>query len=521
MSLRVLIVDDEKLERVLIRNGYQWEEHGLEVIGEAESGAEALEFARIRQPDIILTDINMPGMDGLELTKQIRALYPECRIIIITGFREFEYARQAVKLGVEDFLLKPINVLVIANAIERLKAEIEKEDKKNQEIRELKKNILIDRDVLMESFFQRLVERRIPEDEAKRRLMMYDCSRLADQSVCINIKILNKPDHLHTDKILSLIRQQNWADALYFVHYMNNILLFFMERDAAAAKEAGIRLHQEIDNQLELETTIGMSDLNTGYDGISNSFYQSENACGASVLLGRNQFISYETYQEIMSHDAPIGDLDWDRFIFAISNCIYEQVEEFISNFSTVLKRSGNANAEYLRLNATDLLSKAGGTLNKYGLDITELTGGEELYQLIQNHSTLDEIIRFTRDIVIQITDYHDKLKVKKENKVVKEALQYIEDHLCDPELSLKTIASNIYANESYLSRMFKKEQGISIIAYIMKLRIDESIRLLKTTDLMVYEIAEKIGFREAHYFSICFKKQTGLTVKEFKTGKK
>lgn len=520
MTTKVLIVDDEKLERVLIRNGYQWEQYGFEVIGEADSGAEALEFVKFRQPDIILTDINMPEMDGLELTRQIIKIYPDCRIVIITGYREFEYARQAVKLGVEDFLLKPINVSDIAASMERLKKEIDKENREKLEIRELRTNSLVDRDVVKESFFQRLVEGRIPEDEALRRLMMYDCFALPEQSICINIKILRKPENVHSDKILNLVYRQNWQNVLCFVHYMNNILLFFMGGIIDDIEVKGRFLHKEIYQLFSLETTVGMSDVNYGYDGISASFYQSEDACGASVLLGQNQFISYQTYQKLMSHNEQIGEFDWERLLFAVNNGVHDQVDALISDFSEILRKSGNVNVEYLRLCAMDLLSKASVTLNKYGMDINQLMAGKELYQCIQNLATLDGIIIFVRDTVNTITDYHCKLKIKKENKAVKEALQYIRTHLYEPGLSLKTIAAHIYANESYLSRVFKKERGISIIAYIMKLRIDESIRLLSTTDMLVYEIAEKIGFREAHYFSICFKKQTGLTIKEFKAGR-
>ena len=108
--LNVLLVDDEKLERVLIHKGYSWEENGFRIVGEAASGKEALEYMAYHHVDIVVTDINMPVMDGLEFSEKLLEKYPKCKVVIVTGFREFEYARKAIKLGVEEFLLKPINI---------------------------------------------------------------------------------------------------------------------------------------------------------------------------------------------------------------------------------------------------------------------------------------------------------------------------------------------------------------------------------------------------------------------------
>jgi two-component system response regulator YesN len=120
-------------------------------------------------------------------------------------------------------------------------------------------------------------------------------------------------------------------------------------------------------------------------------------------------------------------------------------------------------------------------------------------------------------DSLIKIMDFHQRKKNRRGRKVVEDALQYIDQEIFSPDLSLNTAAAKIYSNESYLSRVFKKEMGISLMEFILKKRIEESIRLLNSTDMKVYEIAEKIGFRDPHYFSICFKKITGVTVKEFK----
>ena len=142
MKLKVLLVDDEKLERILIRKGFPWEENGFEIIGEAESGRDALEFIRTRRPDLVLTDISMANTDGLEFTERLMEKFPGIHVVMITGYREFDYARQAVKLGVDDFLLKPINVTEVGKVVEKIKAEIfqKREVLKEKEEWEKRKN---------------------------------------------------------------------------------------------------------------------------------------------------------------------------------------------------------------------------------------------------------------------------------------------------------------------------------------------------------------------------------------------
>ena len=139
-KIRVLLVDDEKLERILIRKGFAWEEQGFDIVGEAESAIDALEIMRSTPIDLVITDINMPNITGLELSERIVEEFPTCYIVIITGYRDFEYARKAVKLQVEDYLLKPINVREIEKVASHIKEKIEKRKQQQMELERLKKS---------------------------------------------------------------------------------------------------------------------------------------------------------------------------------------------------------------------------------------------------------------------------------------------------------------------------------------------------------------------------------------------
>jgi len=523
LSIKVLLVDDEKLERVLIRNGFDWEGNGFEIIGEAGSGEEAMEYMLHRKPQIVLTDISMPHMDGLELSEKILRADRSCHIIIVTGYREFDYARRAVKIGVEDFLLKPVNVSEIAELAGRLKEKIRQEEKQVKAVEELKASVLADQDIVMESFFQRLVECHIPEEEARRKLMLYNCENLLQGCICLNIKLKEAEGERISQKhkrVIDLIKGENYESAICFTHYMQNILLYFTGSGYEKVKGAAKALHEALGSRLGVAATIGISEWNEGFAGIANAFEESQKALSASVFLGRNRCVTYKEYEEVMNQNKNNKEIDWEDFLFAVHNCLVDKVEDYIKEYVDLIRGAGVTDIEYLRLMTMNLLTRAGTTLNKYGMGLSRLMGEENLYKEVRRISTVDEITSYLEKVMHIIMEYHEGRKLKQGNKVVEEAAAYIRENLFNPELSLRLVAANIYSNESYLSRVFKKEKGISLIEYILKKRIEESIRLLDTTDLKVYEIAEKIGFRDSHYFSICFKKLTGVTVKEFKREK-
>ncbi len=520
MEIKVLIVDDEKLERVLIKRGFPWEDHGFLVIGEASSGMEALEFIKYRKPELVLTDINMPNMDGLELAEHISVLDENIHVIMITGYREFEYARRAVKLGVEDFLLKPIDMKELKEIALKIRGKIIKEKARRKEVEMLKQSVSADQDILMESFFQRLVEKRTNEEEAGKKLFAYGCEALLEGCCCLNIHLKEErsgeEDGRPHKRAMDLLGRNPIDGTISFLHYMKNIVLFCTAKSLHDSKEIARHIHKMLEEN-HIDSTIGISRSHEGYDGIAEAFAQSEHALSASVLLGDNRIITYEEYMHIMEKNPDKLAFDWEDFLFSLTNGISDKVTAAIEDYVNGIRNSRVTEVEYLRLAVMDLMSKAGSTLNKYGISLEQLIGEERLYESIRSIQTVEECRPFLDEFIRMILNCHNSKKAKQGNKVVNDVLEYIDENFCDPALSLKTVASVVFSNESYLSRVFKKETGQSLIEYVLKKRIEESIRLLNTTDLKVYEIAEKVGFRDSHYFGICFKKHVGVTVKEFK----
>lgn len=518
MKIKVLLVDDEKLERVLIRKGFPWEEKGFEIIGEASCGEDALEFVNYRKPDIVITDISMPRMDGLALAEEIMKVHPLCHIVIVTGYREFDYARRAIKIGVMDFLLKPVSMRDLKEVIGKIEREIEQEKSKREAVEELKKNILANQDIVRESFFQRLIVGRISMEEATRRLLAFDCGGLLEHCICANIHLVKSEDkRVLTEKqdcVLRKIAERNPENMVCFIHYMQNIILLFMEWQMDKVVDYCTKLQETLKDS-DVVCTIGVSRKKSGFEGIAKAYEESEKAISAFIFLGRAQVITYQQYDDIVREEPGKNEMDWGKLLFSVENGLEDKMQECVKSYLQIISKYKDL--ELRRLLAMNFLAKAGDSLAKYKKSMIQLVEEEELYNEIFRVNSMNEMEHFLLKHLRIICEYHQKKRGKKGNRVVEEAMKYIDEHLYDMDLSLKVVAAQIYSNESYLSRIFKREIGISLIEYITQNRIEESMRLLKSTDLKAYEIADKIGFKNSHYFSICFKKISGVTIKEFR----
>jgi two-component system response regulator YesN len=522
MSIKVLIVDDEKLERVLIKKGFAWEEHGFEVIGEAQSGAEALAFMTSNRPDIVLTDINMPNIDGLEFIEKAKDEFShyQTKYVIITGYRDFEYAQKALRLGVEDFLLKPINIQNINEVMLKLKEKMESDALEIQKIHQLKESADKNKLILRESFLQRLVENHISKPEAISKLQAYGYEELQKQSVCCNIQLDQGMDENvrkeYNLKVLDILDAMQIGFDVAFIHYLGNTIVYFSSVNYDAIIQAMNMVKDKVSHLLSMNVSIGISQVCTDYEGIHQAYQEAEKALNARMMLDEDRCVLYKDYLDC-KQTVNLADMDWEDFIFSVQNGLEQQVDTFVDTYITEIRNSGNMDLQWLKFMTINILTKAESVLHKQGKSLSSLKELKRFDEDVDEIASIDEMEGVIRQTLQIIMEFNKNRTPKKGKHVIEQALEVIDAHIFDPEMSLSFVASKIFVNDSYLSRVFKQETGQALTAYVMKKRIDESIRLLNTTNLKVYEIAEHIGISNAHYFSICFKKQMGMTIKQYK----
>jgi two-component system response regulator YesN len=344
----------------------------------------------------------------------------------------------------------------------------------------------------------------------------YNCKELIDGCVCIDVKIKDNQEEENYKKVYELVQNQNNDNMITFVHFMHNIIIYFVNKDLDECINYAEALHKKL-NKIGITATIGISGENIGFCGIASAYGQADKALGVSVLLGRNRVVTYSEYQEVMKQNNSKIELDWDKFAEAINNCREEEMLKYIKDYIEVIKKGKIADEEYLKLMTMTIILRAGSTLNKYGINLYQLINEEDVFKDVRAIRSVTDALECAKEYIKIVYDYHNQKKSKRNKNVIEDALEYVNRNLYNSELSLKKAATDLYINESYLSREFKKTYGVSFIEYVSEKRIEASKKILKQTDLKVYEVAEKVGFKDSHYFCICFKKQTGKTVKEYR----
>lgn len=521
---KVLIVDDEKLERVLISKAVDWQANGLEVIGEAGNGEEALEFFKINEPDLIITDINMPFMDGVTLAEEIRKRSRNCHIIMLTGYREFEYARKAVILGVDEFLVKPINTVEVTKAVIASREKMESERGEQKQIQTLQEEAENTRILLRDTFLQRLLEKRVEKEEAIHKLQMFRLTSLLDDCICVNLS-LRLEEHAQLDKKEYYDRMQEWivlntTARVCFMHYLNNLILFFAEDTKETVEKQIKQFFLQFQGETGLRIDAGISKSELGFEGIAEAYSQTEKAIAAGMILGGNRYIRYDEYEEIKNRQKNSIDMNWKDFDLAMVSGVRSRVDGCIEHYYRQVTDQEQTDPDYIKIMALEMVSHAATVLSKYGKSILDVMEEKSYYEQVSSIETPADMLLFLKNVVNQILQYTEGFYMKKGTALIANVQKYIHNNLSDPDLSLRLIAKELFVNESYLSRVFKQEKQESLIEYITRNRIEKGLHLMDTTDMKAYEIAEAVGIKDAHYFSICFKKYLGVTIKEYKSGR-
>ncbi len=505
MEIRALIVDDEKYERLLLSKLINWDKLGIQLAGTAASGDEALRIFQEIHPEIVLTDISMPEMDGLELSRCLKSADSEVDIVIITGFREFEYARQAISIGVEEFLLKPIDQVEVEKLLLKIKNEIIKK-KSDREI--LNESIPL----LAEDYVRKLLMGDTTQ-QTEEKLLQYwgDVKESNGIQVCIIKYTGNVLTQKGYQQSMQLFRRM-FGDFHHTRIYENEAVIICPEQEESVYKEFERRMRTMSDGY---SVMMAVSNVYGSLKEAGKAYQESR-----KVILGslRNMrpVVFYRDYEKMEQNVEQLYSKNFDEYALAVRNGQFEDAVDFIDAWLGEYIKNDIAPVAQLRNVGVILLYNTEKGLNEWGKSISDIMGGD-VYKNIVEIESLKEFCTRMNEILTKVTDYVTMLKSNTVSSTVQKCRRYILEHMDTPGLSLKHVADTLYLNESYLSRIFKQATGESVNRFLMRCRIEKSMELLNTTSLKAYEVGEKVGMPDAHYFGLAFKKYTGKTINEFR----
>lgn len=527
---KVMIVDDEPIVREGIKNRIQWADHGFECVGVSENGRDALEAVSLLRPDVVLTDIYMPFMDGLELSRHISKQYPLTKIIILTGYDDFEYAQQAVKIQVTDFILKPVTSAELREILDKLKAQMDEERGHRDHLNRLKQQLNESFPLLKERFLERLASSALNEWEINSKIAYFDIPLNGPLFVAIATDMDEiRPEEQGTDNelyafaiynIIQEIMEKEAASAVF--RYQGNKVITILsgseeEEIYSHAQELAEQIRTTVKSYLKFTVTVGVGTIGTHLQDIRHSCRASVAALEYRLLIGSDQVVSISDLEKRGSTPLYDGAETENALVSAIKTGTHEDVERSIGR---LIRELGHASISieqcYVRVLRTMLAVLQ--TLLEIGCSEKELFGREtRLLTELYSFRSLDEIEIWLKEMCRQAVKDVADTRRDISRKQMEEAAEYIHRNFDDTALSVKTVCSRIFMSASYFSSLFKAHTGKTFVEYVTGVRMEKAKELLKHSSMKTYEIATKTGYQDAQYFSVLFKKYTGDTPTEYR----
>jgi len=511
--IKVLIVDDEPFIRQGLNLLIKWKEHGCEVIGEASNGNEAIEIIKNQPVDLVITDIKMPEMNGLELIKNVKDNgYTNIKFIVLSGFYEFEYAKTAIKYGVKDYVLKPIQKEELNRVLDEFQQDFINEQNNLKEIEKAKNDsyemnlnkLIIGK---ADSTTIKLLEEELnPSDYLRFMLIDIDMQdKSIDEKNQCRLNIYNEIVKIIGSKNHNMICELDDKKNMHSIGFIYDKK--FLENDMVDEREYVNNLVCELTKKVSNKFYIYAGKAVESIENLKESY---ETASMLKIMECSSNVVFYEEIYKDSCRSQIVKKDYMDELLNGIEENDKTKINECIQNFYESFK-DGYVDGEILKINIDYLL------LNLINIekDINEESNKEELLDLIglldiENIISRDSAKNLT-NFSVNFSDYLDGLRKNSKKGVLSYIDKEIYEHYME-KLSLKSLSEKYYFNSAYLGQIFKKKYKVSFKDYLNEFRIEKAAEMLKKSDEKIYEIAEKVGYSNNDYFINKFTQIKGKT---------
>lgn len=542
--IRVFLVEDEIVIRNGIKNSIEWEKEGYEFVGEASDGELALPMILKEKPDILITDIRMPFMDGLEMSKLVKQELPDTKILILSGYDEFEYAKEAIKIGVTEYLLKPISSVKLLETLKEVATQIvqEREEKELKEVymQEMQENI----ELKKMKFFGQLISGEISLGEAVNIGKEYDMNLSAQLYNVILFKFLaTSSNYEQSENVILAFEEIEKAVAKipYICSFQRSVegwaflITADEEREMKEKEERFVRVLQEVTEQYsDVAYFGGIGKTVCRLSELRKSFRDADKAFAGRFTQETNQIISANNLRisqedEVFDTNS-FGELEQTHRVVEkfLNNGTQEEVKSFVDaclseipedNFRSIMMRQYIIMDIYVvvmsfceklktdeeKIHETDLLEE----------------NAEALKRAITTTESVEDIKTYIEALILQAIEVRNAVSGRRYSDIIESAKSQIENTYMSEDVSLNSIAAGVGMSPSYFSSIFSREMGKTFVEYLTEIRMEKAKELLVCSSMKTSEVGYEIGYKDPHYFSYIFKKTQGCSPKEYRTSRK
>ncbi len=537
--LKVLIVDDEILIRVGIKSCIDWDSNGFEVVGLAEDGAHAFELIEKLHPDIVLTDIKMPNMDGLELIEQIKGKYPEIRVIVLSCYNELDYIKKAIKMGADDYILKlSMQPEALLDVLNKIKAAMNAEKEVHLQTSTLRNEIRINENVIKEDLYKKLIDGAISPEGLVKELkrigssLSYTCV----MAICAGIddycnassrsKLKNR--YLLKFSIINIFEEiLSGFCSGDIIEIDKGEYLLILDFSGETADIRGIatdycmKVNNALKNYLNINVSFGISELTGDFCSFKTMYTQAAKALEQKFYYGSESITFYNNELELLDKLVMLNFYDEKVLVRCLENLDAEGAKGVVDKFFREIGDSKMYHPSKVRMAAVEIFHSFIKTAKKFEVDeFAASEVGDNPVDMLMKAETILDIINMFDKLIDAIVDSISNKRLSIERPEILKLKQYVLERLSE-DINLEMAAKVTNMSRSYLSTIFKKETGEAFTDYVNRLKMEEARELIQKLGLKTYEAAEKLGFQDESYFSKLFKKYIGISPSKVNKGNK
>lgn len=536
---RLLVVEDEEMIKNKILHNINWKENGFVEVFDASDGVEALEIVRKHAVDIVVTDIQMPNMSGIELIREIKSFNKNIKTVIITAYAEFEYAKESVKLNVNDYILKPFKSKDLLDIVKKLLEEIVREHSERIEVENLRKQLRENKRALQDKLFHDLLGNsfigNIDNDlhylgltglkGLEYFISVINISNFVDlireedeeQKYICNLSLFNMVRKLFSTLDMAKDISGDFDTGYYVINYKVDqiVVLFYNEAEEAvpmleelidrARKDLGFNLSVGIGNRFQ-----NLLDMHISY----------KEACSAAMLS-----CIYERGIVYRFDDMNLGNKVYSKQLhILVDTKLYDDLkvgafEEIKKDIEEIITQIKNSRLELEAINTIiyNIMLLSCKTINELGYNVFEIMGNDfSLYFDVREINHLVQLEEWFLSFFHKVNEFINLKRKNRNEHLIARVKEYIDANYSE-NITLNSMSRIFGISSGYLSVLFNDYLGQNFIDYLSNLRTQKAKRLLKNTNLRIYEIAEKVGYRDAYYFSAAFKRIVGINPTEYR----
>ena len=541
--LKIFLAEDEVIVRETIKRMIPWEELGFELVGEAADGEMALPLLIRQKPDLLITDIKMPFMDGLTLAKLAKKELPELKIVILSGYDDFNYAKQAINIGVEDYLLKPITKNALIERLSEIRSRYEHEKTQKEYYEKFQREMQAYEKNSSRDFFEALVRGSMDMMEVYKKAEKLGVDIVAE-AYNILIFTMNSEEDFSGQKegyseweaeSLEMLEEffSGHPSAMLF---RSNIFSYgvLLKGQKESIKEITKECVGKIQGILKRKESKREWFLAVGQpverlSQIKKSYHTASRAFSQRYLYVEN--ILYYDEMEMMEHRSGQADTNDNAYLKKVdvnalnpailqkflSNGIQEETENFVKDYFYAIGQEPMESLVFRNYVILNVRFSVITFLKGLGCDTEGMEPENTEEILAESGKNIESAITYAKKMISQAITIRDQNSGNKNRSILKTAVDFIDEHYMDEDISLNTAANVANVSSNHFSALFSQNMGQTFIEYLTTLRMNKAKELLRCTGMRSSEVAGEVGYKDAHYFSYLFKKTQGMTPSEYR----